>query len=204
MAEQTLAQYFSRRNSAALVQTAAGQFVVKTFAEESAFQKELHIYSLLQSTRLPCAQVIRADGKTLTLTRLPGQNLVDHLQQQEQDGLPQWDVWEKLVAWLTAFQKHTGFVMTDVNLRNFLYDAKTKTLYGLDFEECDRGGMLIPAAAVAAYIRAYKPENTPIKQAISQYVLQLFADSCALEPEALAQESERQEAKLLERRKNRK
>ena len=204
MAEQTLAQYFSRRNSAALVQTAEGQFVVKTFGEESAFQKERAIYSLLQNTQLPCARVIRAEEKTLTLTRLPGQNLVDCLQQQEQTGFPQWDVWEKLVAWLAAFQKHTGFVMTDVNLRNFLYDERTKILYGLDFEECERGGMLIPAAAVAAYIRVYKPENTPIKQKISQYVLKRFADSCALEPEALAQESERQEAKLLERRKNRK
>lgn len=204
MAEQILEQYFSRRNSAALVQTNAGRFVVKTFSEESSFQKELQIYSLLQDTDLPCAKVIHADNQTLALTQLPGQNLVACLQQQELTGIPQWEVWEKLVVWLTAFQQRTGFVMTDVNLRNFLYDEKAKTLYGLDFEECSIGSMLIPAARVAAYIRTYAPENTSLKQEISQYVLNLFAHSCGLELAALAQESRQQEAKILQRRKNRK
>lgn len=201
MAEKRLEQYKSRRNSACLVQTAGGRFVKKTFSEEGAFQKELEIYSLLQDKNIPCAQVLRAEAQTLTLTHLPGQTLVDCLQQQEQTGRLQWAVWEKLVAWLTAFSRQTGFVMTDVNLRNFLYDEKTQTLYGLDFEECQVGTMLIPAARVAAYIRTYKPENTLLKQELSQYVLGLFASSCGLEADALIQESGRQEAMLLQSRK---
>lgn len=204
MAEQALGKYKSRRNSARLVQTDAGRFVVKTFSEKGSFQKELQIYRLLQGKDVPCAKVIRADNKTLVLSELPGQNLVECLQQQEQTGMPVWEVWEKLVAWLTAFQRHTGFVMTDVNLRNFLYDEKTKILCGLDFEECGVGSMVIPAARVAAFIRTYKPENTALKQEISQYVLNLFAQSCSLEFDVLFRESRRQEVKILERRKNRK
>lgn len=203
MAEQTVRKYESRRNSASLVQTDAGRFVVKTFAEEASFQKELHMYSLLRDTDLPCAKVIGAENKTLVLSELPGQNLVECLQQQERTGLPVWEVWEKLVAWLTAFHRHTGFVMTDVNLRNFLYDENTKMLYGLDFEECSVGSMIIPAASVAAFIRTYKPENTLLKQEISKYVLQLFARSCEMEVDGLLLESARQEAKILARRKNR-
>lgn len=203
MAEKLLEKYKSRRNSAGLMQTDAGRVVVKTFLEEESFQKELLLYRLLQDTALPCARVIEAANKTLVLSELPGQTLVECLEKQEETGRPDWEVWEKLAAWLSAFWKHTGFVMTDVNLRNFLYDEKTKTLYGLDFEECSPGSMLLPAARVAAFIRTYKPENTPLKQEISQHILKLFAGSCGLEVDLLFLESKRQEQIILQRRNNR-
>lgn len=200
MAEQMLATYKSRRNRARLIQTDTGRFVVKTFSDNGSFQKEAHIYRLLQGKDVPCAKVVSAQGNTLVLSELPGQNLVDCLEQQEQLGLPIWDVWDKLVAWLSAFQQMTGLVMTDVNLRNFLYDEATNTLYGLDFEECEVCSMLIPAARVAAYIRTYKPEHTQLKQEISQHILNLFARTCGLDAELLFRESGRQETKLLDRR----
>lgn len=42
MEEKILKKYKSRRNSAGLVQTEAGLFVVKTFPEAGSFQRELH------------------------------------------------------------------------------------------------------------------------------------------------------------------
>ena len=204
MAEQALEKYKSRRNSVSPVQADEGRFVIKTFSEEGSFRKELQIYRLLQNTNVPCARIIRAENKTLVLSELPGRNLVECLEQQEQTGIPVWEVWGKLVEWLIAFQRHTGFVMTDVNLRNFLYDEKARILYGLDFEQCEVCSMEIPAASVAAYIRTYDPENTLLKQKISQYVLDLFVQGCGLEADALFQESGRQEMKILERRKNHK
>lgn len=202
MAQQVLQEYKSRRNRACLVQTEDGRLVVKTFREEAAFQKELQIYRLLNG-QLPCAKVICEGDQTLTLTRLPGQTLVECLQQQEQAGLPVWEVWEKLVAWLVAFRACTGHVMTDVNLRNFLYDGQTNTLYGLDFEECSTGDLESCAATLAAHIRLYAPENTLFKQEIARYVLQLFACSCRLDADRLLQKSKEQEAYLLNRRNNR-
>lgn len=202
MAEEILVKYKSRRNSARLVQTDTGRVVIKTFAQEEHFQKELQVYRLLQDKDLPCAKVIRAENKTLVLSELPGQNLVECLDQQERTGLPLWDIWEKLVQWLITFTRHTGLVMTDVNLRNFLYDKKTKMLYGLDFEQCGPCNMIIPAARVGAYIRTYKPENTRIKQEISKYVLGLFAQNCGLEVDVLLLESQRQEMEILQQRKN--
>ena len=91
MAQQVLQEYKSRRNRACLVQSEDGRFVVKTFREEAAFQKELQIYRLLNG-QLPCAKVICEGDQTLTLTRLPGQTLVECLQQQEQAGLPVIDI----------------------------------------------------------------------------------------------------------------
>lgn len=201
MADRILGRYKSRRNRVELMQTDAGRVVVKTFPEEESFQKELQVYRLLQDTDLPCAKVISARDKTLVLSELPGQNLVECLEQQERTGVPEWDVWDKLVDWLIAFGRQTGVVMTDVNLRNFLYDAKTNMLCGVDFEECDVGGMVIPAASAAAYIRTYDPGHTRLKQEISQYILNRFARKCGLEGDILARESGRQEQTILERRK---
>lgn len=201
MTESYIKTYKSRRNRAALVGAETGQWIQKTFAREESFQKELQIYRLLEKTDLPCARVLEVRDKTLLLSRLPGKTLVDCLEAQEQAGQIQWSVWEKLVNWLGDFHRLTGFSMTDVNLRNFLYDEKKDTLYGLDFEECRQEELVIPAAAVAAFIRTYKPENTPLKQEISQYILTLFARSYGLEVEALLSQTGRQEQILLKRRK---
>jgi len=200
MEGKILLSYKSRRNRAGLIQTAEGQVVVKTFSEEAAFRRELQIYRLLQDSPLPCARLLRADAPTLVLSRLPGQTLLDCLEEQERTGLPAWEVWEKLVWWLTELHRRTGFVMTDPNLRNFIYDDQTGTLYGLDFEECSPGSMILPAARVAAFLRTYAPARTPLKQEISQYVLHLFAQNCELEDDTLFLESERQEELLLQRR----
>lgn len=201
MADQTLGRYKSRRNRVELIRTDVGRVVVKAFLEEDDFQKELRIYRLLQDTQLPCAKVISAQDKTLVLSELPGQTLVDCLEQQERTDAPTWGVWEKLVDWLIAFQRQTGLVMTDVNLRNFLYDGKTSILYGVDFEECDEGSMERCAGSVAAYIRTYDPGHTRLKQKISQYILELFARKCGLECDILVRETGQQEQRILERRK---
>ena len=204
MAEQTVGKYKSRRNDVRLVQTDEGRCVVKVFPEGEAFHRELQMYRLLQDGGLPCAAVLAAQENTLVLTQLPGRNLVDCLEEQEQTGRPVWNVWEKLVEWLIAFHRHTGLVMTDVNLRNFLYDEKTNMLYGVDFEECDVGSMAVCAARVAAFIRTYTPAHTALKQELSQYILNRFAQECGLECDTLVREAGRQEEKLLERRNNQK
>ena len=201
MTEQTLTEYKSRRNRARLVQRDDGRFVIKAFVTEEDFQRELHIYRALQDTDLPCAKVMEAGSKKLVLSQLPGKTLVECLEQQEETGKPLWTVWEKLVVWLVAFHRHTGLIMTDVNLRNFLYDEETNTLYGLDFEECREGSMVIPGASAAAFIRTYNPENTALKREISNYVLRLYAQHCKMEVEVLILESARQEEKILARRK---
>jgi len=203
MEKERIKQYKSRRNEACLVQTGTGKAVRKTFTEDGAFEREVQIYTLLENTDIPCAKVLSVEERTLVLTKLPGETLVDCLSRQEAAGQPLWDVWDKLAAWLIGFHDHTGFVMTDVNLRNFLYDEKSQTLYGLDFEECAPGSLLTVAAGIAAFIRTYAPANTPLKREVSQYILNLFASSCSLDLNDLLRESGRQEATILERRNKR-
>ncbi len=202
VAERVLCKYKSRRNNTYLIQSETDCYVSKRFLTMEGFRRELEVYKLLRDRGLPSAQVAAVLDMQLLLTKLPGSDLVDCLERQERSQYPKWLLWEKLVDWQLRFHEITGFVMTDVNLRNFLYDDQAKVLYGVDFEECTRGSLFESAAKTAAFIRTYDPENTPMKQNISKFVLQRFAQSCGFEMDLLFRESKRQELLLLERRKN--
>lgn len=200
---QILRQYESRRNRAQLIKTSEGIFVQKEYHQVEAYLREKSIYERLRYCDLPCAKLIRDEKQKLLITLLPGRNLVDILSEQEATGRICWSVWDKLADWLSEFYRLTGLVMQDVNLRNFLYDDQTGTLYGLDFEECGKGDPLSMAALLAAYIQTYAPENTPLKQEISDYVLQSFSRQLGIPFQALTLETQKQEAFLHRRRKSR-
>lgn len=203
MSERILHQYRSRRNCAQLIKMNGTVFVEKQFPEIENFRRELQIYRKLQGRSLPHAQVISAADRTLLLTHLPGKNLVEILDTQESTGTIDWHVWDKLVKWIADFYCLTGFVMTDVNLRNFLYDDAAKTLYGLDFEECTEGDPALMVSRLAAFIRTYAPENTPLKQEIAEFVLTGLSRQISLDLQILLLETQKQEALLLMRRRSR-
>ena len=195
-------QLQSRRNRVFSDQTEQGRCVIKKFSEEASFQTELQVYKALHGSTVPCARVLDQQPGILVLSCLPGENLVQWLEQQEQTGAVNWGIWEKLVSWLIGFWKQTGFVMADVNLRNFLYDGEEKVLYGLDFEQCAQGSIAVCAAALAAFICSYRPEHTPLKQKIAQFVLERFSELCDLELPQLQQETEKQAQLIFQRRNN--
>lgn len=198
---KAICRYQSRHNDVHLVRTENGIFVLKQYRQEESWQKELQIYRKLLGSGLPHGEVLRAEPLQISLSHLPGENLVEVLERQETTGVVDWAVWDKLADWLMEFYRLTGLVMQDVNLRNFLYDDNTKTLYGLDFEECGKGDPLSMAALLAAFIRTYAPENTPLKQEFSDYVLRSFSRKLGISFRALTLETKKQEA-FLRRRRN--
>lgn len=203
MNTKILLQYKSRRNCAQLIQTDDDILIRKMYQQPKSYRQELQAYELLQGSSIPHAELVCSREQLLMLTLLPGRDLVEILEQQETTGVVNWTVWDKLADWLSEFYRVTGLVMQDVNLRNFLYDDQTGTLYGLDFEECGKGDPLFMAALLAAYIQTYAPENTPLKQEISDYVLQSFSRQLGIPFQALTLETKKQEAFLHRRRKSR-
>ena len=165
--------------------------------------RELHIYQIIKGSLLPCAEILSEDANCVYMTYLPGETLVEILEAQEAAG--KWDtlIWESLVDWLIGFHCHTGYSAVDVNLRNFLYDESAEILYGLDFENCIEEELDITASRLAAFIRTYSPEHTPMKQEIAEYVLKCFEKYLDMPLSRLHQKSLEPEAKLLERRKGR-
>lgn len=199
-----LRRFQSRRNAVKLVQTEQGYAVLKAYGDAGARAHEQWVYRLLQGSALPHARISGVLPDQLLLTVLPGRVLTELLEEQELTGAVDWRIWNELVRWLIGFHHSTGLVMTDVNLRNFLYDPETQTLYGLDFEECAEGTLLRTAGLLAAYIRNYAPEHTPLKEKIAEYVLREFSRCLEIPVEELLAEAQKQEIFLQNRRKAKK
>lgn len=196
-------RFKSRRNTVMLTETNEGTVVRKDYREEETYLRELMVYERLHGSSLPHAQILRSSPLEISMTYLPGSILLEILETQEKKALICCKAWDKLVQWLVDFHNETGLTMTDVNLRNFVYDEPEQTLYGVDFEECAEGDLAVTAARTAAYIQNYAPEKTPIKMETAEYVLQRFSKLLNMDITELRAEAEKQEMILLMRRRNR-
>lgn len=201
--EKILQQFKSRRNRVSLLQTKRGPVVQKTYLITDCCLRELQVYEKLRDSDLPHVALLDKGESWIWLQPVQGYDLVSILEEQETSGQICWDPWRQLVFWLVRFEKITGLVMADLNLRNFLYASEDKTLYGLDFEECTEGSLVQTAALLTAYILHYAPEETPVKRKIAEYVLHQFSEHLHADMRELLLETKKQEAFLLSRRKSR-
>ena len=204
MNEQIIHQYKSRRNTVQLVRNGEDSYVKKLFECGESCVKEESIYKILENTEIPHATLIKSSTKELCISPLPGDTLLECLEAQEKSGVIQWPVWEKLIDWLVGFKQKTDFIMSDVNLRNFLYDENTETVYGLDFEECAKGDIVISLCNLAAFVSMYEPENTIIKQQISEFILKNIEHMFGVDRSFVEREKKNQEQIIRLRRNNKK
>lgn len=184
-----------------LMKTEEGFVVRKKFRQRTDFLREQNIYQMLSGTDLPHAEIVDIGDQVIRMLPIPGKNMVEILEIQENTGRIDWRVWDGLVEWLLAFADLTGCVMMDVNLRNFLYDEVEQRIYGLDFEECMEGDILTVPPKLAAYIRNYVPEQTWIKKKIADHILRLFSGRLSADLQEMHVQTAVQEILLQERRK---
>lgn len=195
--------FTSKRNEVFLAQTGNGPCVVKRFADREDANREKEIYSLLSESSLPTAELLFADECELRLSYIEGDNFTELLERQEDSGSADFAPWEALAAWLVRFHKETGLVMTDCNLRNFICGEDGR-VFGIDFEESREGSFLTMAGSVCAFVELYHPEKTPVKQSVSGFLQSKFAEYAGIPRKTIAEETERQEAVILERRNRKK
>lgn len=161
--------------------------VEKQFRDAVSTEKEIEVYLLLAGTPLPHAQVLEAGSQWLRLSFLPGVTFTKLLEEQEQADAFDFAPWKRLADWVMAFTRLTGLIIADCNLRNFIYDEKTQTAYGLDFEECCVGNEQEMAAQLCAFVLLYAPENTPMKRALAQMLQTYFAQELQCNAARLAE-----------------
>ena len=195
--------FTSKRNEVFLAQTGSSLCVVKRFADREDAKREREIYSLLSESSLLTAKLLFADECELRLSYIEGTNFTELLEQQEEAGAADFAPWEALAGWLDCFHKRTGLVMGDCNLRNFICGTDGRA-FGLDFEECCEGSFLTMASSVCAFVQLYHPEKTPLKLSVSDFLQGKFAEYTGISRKTIEEETERQEAVILERRNRKK
>ena len=156
----------SRRNRVERIETAQGAVIRKTFPDAECAKTEGAVYRMLAGTPLPHAQLLKAEERMLSLRALPGITFSELLERQESDGEADAEPWRSLLVWIESFCHLTGMTLTDCNLRNFLYDADTRAVYGVDFEECRAGTARDAIARLCAHILLHRPEETGRKRAL--------------------------------------
>ncbi len=196
-----LRRFRSRRNDVRLVSGGQGPVVEKIFADRACAEKEIFVYDLLRGRTLRVPRLIEVKADRIYLSYLQGQDFVTLLEQQEKTGVDMHP-WFLLVDWLLEFHRLTGLIMTDVNLRNFLYLPDERTAAGLDFEQCAPGEPAEMMACLCAFILLYNPPFTQEKNSIVREIGRCLAEKGVCRSDVLRQKCAREIGRLQSRRKN--
>jgi len=171
MSEMVLRTFNSKKNMVRLisVDTEDGQqtLVAKTFSDIDMLKKESEISKTLTLAGLRTPQFMSADGDTIFYEYINSDNLCDILFEAEKKGdSGLYKAFRLTIDWLIVFFYTTGFIMNDVNLRNFLYDGRQIT--GVDFEESAAGIPERDFGKLLAFTLTYEPEFTHVKKSLVQ------------------------------------
>lgn len=164
--------FYSKRNQVypCLYQSEAA--VEKHFSDPADWQRERELYAAL-GDRLPVPTVL-AELEGVIATRYePYPTFLALLEQQEAKGFDPLP-WRMLARWLEQCSVVCGKLPEDGNLRNFLWDAGSERVIGLDLESF--GTIPVPecGAVVIAAVLRYDPAGTPVKKQAAAVLAQLL------------------------------
>ncbi|WP_298016570.1 molybdenum cofactor guanylyltransferase [uncultured Dysosmobacter sp.] len=153
--------FFSHRNQIYPAVWNGRGAVEKHFTHIEDWQREYDIYRIMQ---MPHPELLEAAPKVLTIALCPQPTMLEELERQESAGFDPAP-WHALSDWLLGCERTVGLLPSEGNLRNFLWDAEHRTIWGIDFEN------YLPAlpsqcgASLIAVLLEYTPSDTPVKQA---------------------------------------
>ena len=194
-----LRRFRSRRNDVRLITGGQEPIVEKIFTDRARAELEVSVYELLRGRALRAPRLIDVKADRIYLSYLQGTVFVTLLEQQEKTGVDMTP-WHLLIDWLLSFYRLTGLIMTDVNLRNFLYLPDERTVAGLDFEECAPGQPADMLACLCAFILLYNPPFTAEKNSIVREIGRCAAEKGICCTDVLTEKSAREIGRLQSRR----
>ncbi len=190
----------SRRNRVYRIESPEGSVVRKVFASSAAAENEAAVCRRLEGTGLKTARLLSQEENVLCLEFLCGEDYVRLLERQESVGYDDAP-WDALLDWLLLFNRLTGLVQRDMNLRNFLW-LEDETA-GLDFEDCGPGDPAEMLAGLSAYVLNYDPGHTALKRRVAAQIRVRAVEAGLCTGSAFDALSAREESLLLQRRQRR-
>lgn len=159
--------FFSKKNGTYLAKHGNERVIIKNYYSKSACDKESGIYAKLKST--PHARYTRVSDTSAHIEYIDAPNFVDLLEEYESAGKSAKEPFLKLIEWLKSFNLETGFIMSDDNLRNFLWTGNG--VVGIDFEDAVEGDVKKDIGNIAAYVVSYDPCFTEYKLELAKELL---------------------------------
>lgn len=172
--------FYSERNQVYAVLRNGKAAVEKHFADSKDWQRETEYYAVL-SGRLPIPEVLASEPGLLVTEYCPHPTLLSVLEEQARTGFSP-DPWQALAGWLIRCHTLCGVLPENGDLRNFLWDAASGTVTGLDLEEYRPCSIAACGAGVAAMILTHSQADTSVKrQAAGILSAALEVPDCAIE-----------------------
>ncbi len=131
--------------------------VKKQFHSKIAWDKEKELLSLLAGSGL-CPHIISACDNAIEMSCISGVTVSQALKKETASY-----IFEKLADWIIRFNKLTkDIVLDDINLKNFIWNEKENSIYGIDFERWHKGDNTQNLAAIMAVISAARYEDLSV------------------------------------------
>lgn len=153
--------------------------VVKSFRSRIACDKEKHILTQLTDTGL-VPKLFSCDGFSVTMEYCDGVLLSELFRSDDCEAI--CAAIQKLAEWFEMFERSilekTGEYITleDINPRNFIYDPRSDSIRGIDFEAWHTGGPSENLLYMPAMVRTSQFCNEELSKASFDLALQIAAD----------------------------
>jgi len=155
-------RFYSKRNQVYPTVWENTAAVEKHFLTEEDWAKECDVYLALHG-KLPIPKVLARQPRLLVLKDCCCPTLLEELERQECVGFSP-EPWSALAVWLKKCLQICRRLPTEGNLRNFLWNADTKQIIGLDFETYHPSRLSECGATIAGTLLTYSPMDTMVKQ----------------------------------------
>ena len=158
--------FYSKRNQV-YPSIRDGECVVeKHFCDLADWEHERKVFEILKG-KISIPRVMQCEPGMLITSYLPYPSFLAVLEEQERNGFSA-EPWIALSDWLRKCSCVAGILPSDVNLRNFLWDAENQVVYGLDLESYTAIPLCVCGASLTVMLMSYDPEDTLVKAAAAE------------------------------------
>jgi tRNA A-37 threonylcarbamoyl transferase component Bud32 len=171
--------------------------IVKEYQDRTGLEWEAKLLIKLKKEQIHVPTLLGRQKNALVMEYIHGKVLLDHFQLQERKSRHQAllsprisTLMDELVQWLSAFYRAgrqiagETLLIKDIHLRNFIL---THQIYGIDFEDCQKGCLEEDAGKLCAYVLTYDPMDTPWKRQVVQILCDKLVKTLDLNKEGVQQ-----------------
>lgn len=181
-------------------------YIEKRFKNKENYIREKEVLGILKNAHVNVPSIVKAQDNTLHLEDLQGSTFLYWYEKWEKENTIDLDMVYELCRWLKSFYKLVGefykeeTVLYDVNFNNFiLVDGN---IYGIDFEQVQKGNISQDAGKLLAYGLTYNPAMTEWKINFRNIFIDILSKELNIDKEKINKEEKIELEAIKERRKN--
>lgn len=193
----------SKRNNVMRIAEDNGTYILKMFENSDNFIKEKEILNILKNAGANVPSIIKEEENSLYLEDLGETTFLDWYEKSEKENNFDLSMVYELCSWLKKFYKaiftyKEQTVLWDVNFKNFI--VVDKKIYGIDFEQVQKGNIWEDAGKLSAYALTYDPSMTEWKINFRNIFIDILSKELNIEKEIIIKE-EKKELSAIEKRR---